>query len=158
LLVGSAECQFQHCVATMEDNTSMPSSLVLISADADAMSRLADKSPPHIRFDNCFVRGRGDLLMVRPSRPFQLELINSLIGLDGSFITVFGQPKEAAFPADGQIVCQHVTTYLNDYWLDLRANDEDRKMAGFSRLQIKCEKCRFVAANNRPLLHAVGID
>ncbi|HEV3144626.1 MAG TPA: hypothetical protein VGZ47_12125, partial [Gemmataceae bacterium] len=157
-LTASGECSFQHCTITMEDNTNIPSAVVLLSADADAMSQLADKNPPHIRFDNCFVRGRGDVLTVRPSRPFQMELNNSLIGLDGSFATVFGQGKEAAFPTDGQIVCQHVTTYLNDYWLDFRANEEDRKMAGFSGLRIKCENCRFVAANNRPLVHGVGID
>jgi serine/threonine protein kinase len=158
MLAGSAECTFQHCIVTMEDNAGIPSAVVLLSSDADAMAQLADKSPPRIRMDNCFVRGRGDLLTVRPSRPFQLELNNSLIGLDGSFATIFGQPKETAFPADGQIVCQHVTTYLSDYWLDFRANEEDRKMAGFARLQIKCEKCRFVAGNNRPFIHGVGID
>jgi serine/threonine protein kinase len=158
MLAGAAECAFQHCVVTMDDNAGIPSAVVLLSAEADSMAQLADKSPPHIRLDNCFIRGRGDLLTVRPSRPFHLELNNSLIGLDGSFVTIFGQPKETAFPTDGQIVCQHVTTYLNDYWLDFRANEEDRKMAGFARLQIKCEKCRFVAGNNRPLLHGVGID
>jgi serine/threonine protein kinase len=158
LLAGSAECIFQHCVVTMDDNAGIPSAVVLLASDADSMAQLADKSPPHIRMDNCFVRGRGDLLTVRPSRPFQLELNNSLVGLDGSFATIFGQPKETAFPTDGQIVCQHVTTYLNDYWLDFRANEEDRKMTGFSRLQIKCEKCRFVAGNNRPFVHGVGID
>ncbi|HLW67887.1 MAG TPA: serine/threonine-protein kinase [Gemmataceae bacterium] len=158
MLAGGAECTFQRCVITMDDNTGIPSAVVLLSADADAMAQLTDKGPPHIRLDNCFIRGRGDLLTVRPSRPFQLELNNSLIGLDGNFATIFGQPKETAFATDGQIVCNHVTTYLSDYWLDFRASEEDRKMAGFNRLQIKCEMCRFVAANNRPLLHGVGID
>jgi serine/threonine protein kinase len=158
MLAGGAECAFQHCVVTMDDNAGIPSAVVMLAGDADSMAQLVDKSPPHIRLDNCFVRGRGDLLTLRPSRPFQLEMNNSLIGLDGSFATIFGQPKETAFASDGQIVCNHVTTYLSDYWLDFRANEEDRKMAGFNRLQIKCEKCRFVAANNRPLLHGVGID
>jgi hypothetical protein len=158
LLAGAGECQFQHCAATLDEGNGTQIALALLTADVDSMANLADKPPPRVRIENSFVRGKGDLLMLKPSRPFHLEVTNCLLGLDGSLATVFGQSKENTFAAQGEIICRRVTTYLNDCWLDLRANEEDRKMAGFSPTLIKCEECKFIAAINRPFIHAVGID
>ena len=71
------------------------------------------------------MRGAGDLLAVRPSRPFELQLEESLVSLEGSLVVVDGGPGELGTAPLSQIQLKKVTAYLTDHSVWLKAMQEE---------------------------------
>src|SRR5262249_28843528 len=84
-LVGDGQCTFKDCVASLEELREVPVSLVTL-CDPSSVMRMEGAPPPRqpgarIRIEECFIRGAGDLVAARPSRPFELRLEDSLVAL-----------------------------------------------------------------------------
>jgi serine/threonine protein kinase len=153
-LTGAGQCGFENCVATLDAGEDAQPALATI--DSAASAGAGDK--PKIHMNNCFLRGKGNAVAVRGSRPFQLEADNVLAVLTNSFVLVIGQSKEMPLSWQSQIVCRHVTTYLGDAFLDLRSSENGMKVTGLVPTQVRCNDCLLVASNDRPLVNAVGVD
>ena len=156
-IAGSGQCQFEDCIATLDASNDTASSFVAVTTDPDSIAKLAEKRLPKIKLLNCFVRGRGNLISVRGSRPFEFEAENVLAALNGSFLAIAGQPKDLPWAAQSQVTCRRVTAYLSEPFLDLRSGDE-KKPVGLTPTKVRAEDCLFVAAGDRPLVFASGVD
>jgi hypothetical protein len=161
-LAQSGQAEFVNCAMTLTgaketdsgDQGQVIQSLATVFA-TEEMSQ--DGQTPQVRLSKCFVRGRGDVLLVRGSQAFNLDLDNCLAALDGSLVLVVGQPKEPPLDRQAQINCKRVFAYLNEAFLELRANSADRKVMGLAPTQVKCDDCLFVAAADKAFVHAIGV-
>src|SRR5262249_29208687 len=114
---------------------------------------------PRVTLRDCFVRGAGDLLTIRASRACELEVVDSLVALDGSLLTVDGSGKDVA-RNHTEVTLRQVTTYLTDHLVWLRANkDESKPNKGLVQTMIKtAANCLFVSARGKSLIHLDGVD
>jgi hypothetical protein len=115
---------------------------------------------PRVYLDNCFVRGAGDLLYVKASRPFELHVDNSLVVLDGSFLIVDGSTKDPGMRSRSDVDLKQVTAYLTDHLVWLRASrEEGRANKGLTPTYMKsAADCIFASASGKALVHLDGFD
>jgi serine/threonine protein kinase len=157
-MVADGQCTFSDCVATLEEVRPVRLALAILT-DPSGVMRMADTSTsqqqtPQIHVERCFVRGEGDLVAVRASRPLLLDVKHSLVALGGSFLNVEGNPKEPQSAAFETVTLQHVTTYLTDHLVRLAATNA----RGLVPVQIWSEDCLFASAGDKPFMHLEGID
>jgi hypothetical protein len=142
-VIGNGRCTFKQCLLTLVEGKKeetkdgetaqtpvRPSAVRLTYNPGEVMKMTPQPSrpTPQLRFEECFVRGQGDVVMVSPSRPLDLEVTNSLIALDGSLLHVDGrnkQPPDAPANATDKDLIQgiklkKVTTFLSLPMLCLR--------------------------------------
>ncbi len=121
-LLGDCECVLSGCVITMARATDAtgvlsvaalppppkgpPSTMMMAARDKDKGPRLV--------LENCLVRGDGDLLAARATRPAALELTNTLAALTGSVYTADFDGGETAPQAAHKLalVMKNATAYL----------------------------------------------
>jgi hypothetical protein len=159
-MVGNGHCSFKQCVVTLEDAGGVRASVVRLADPGDTMIKMPTRvarTAPEVRLQDCFVRGQGDLLAVRASRPFDLEANNVLVALAGSFLTVDGNAKEPAPGSDPQVVrLARVTAYLTEHLVYLRAGKTGK---GLVPTRVKsASDCLFAAAGGKTLVHLSGLD
>jgi serine/threonine protein kinase len=157
-MVADGQCTFSDCVATLEELRPVRLALAVLT-DPSGVMRMADTSTlqqqaPQIHLEHCFVRGDGDLVAVRASRPLLLDVKHSLVALGGSFLSVDGNPKEPQSAAIQTVTLQHVTTYLTDHLVRLAATNA----RGLVPVQVWSEDCLFASAGDKPFMHLEGID
>jgi serine/threonine protein kinase len=155
---GAGQAAFSHCLMTLEEAEGCQHTVAQMVGELDAAGRTSDRRP-RLRMENTFVRGKGNLLEVKPSRRFELELENSLIALDGTLVTLHAHPKESPTTAASLITCNRTTAFLSDYIFDFRLTEEDRKAGGgLATTHCKFDRSMLIAGNAKPLVHTVGID
>src|SRR5262249_867022 len=127
-VVGDGQVIFEDCVITQEETVKTPCAAVTVTElqDVMPMGPPRQREPPKIRFENCFVRGRGDGIWVRTSRQINLEVERSLFALDGSFLNVEGSKKVPPTPVS-TVALKETTTYLTEHLLLLGSSREDPK-------------------------------
>jgi serine/threonine protein kinase len=165
-LKGNGQCVFNKCVVTLEPSAAgaAPLSLVALSESTEAMKMMAGseakpmpnpmpQTAPEIVLEKCFVRGEGDLLAVRPSRPFALRMSNSLAVLYGSLVNVEGNAGELTGAAQ-QITLTRTTTYLQQHLVSLRG----KTGKGLVYTEVSADECLFAAAAGKSLVHIEGPD
>ncbi|MBY0528326.1 MAG: serine/threonine protein kinase [Gemmataceae bacterium] len=162
MVAGDGQCSFKNCLATLEPAKDVPLSFATL-ADPSTVMKMEPMAPrqqgPRLRLENCFVRGDGDLVTVRASRPFSLEIEDSLVVLDGSFLVVDGNPKEAPAKPSAHLSVRQVTAVLSDHLVLLRAGKEEGKQ-GLVPMQVtQASNCIFHSMRgNRALIHLEGVD
>src|SRR5262249_11511321 len=89
-LVGDGDCVLRDCLVTLAKGARRASLALATVNDPGKVMRL-DMPPartrdqgPRLALQRCFVRGEGDLLWGRASRPCELDARNSLVALSGS--------------------------------------------------------------------------
>ena len=105
--------------------------VALLSDPGKAMmpsTRPADQ-PAQLSFDNCFVRGEGDLVACQTSRALDLKAANTLATLKGALLNVEVAPEAPAAPA-GQmaLALDRVTTCLAGNLIRLRSGKDARSL------------------------------
>ncbi|VTR96708.1 serine threonine protein kinase : Putative serine/threonine protein kinase OS=Gemmata sp. Wa1-1 PE=3 SV=1: Pkinase [Tuwongella immobilis] len=147
---GSGDCTLRNCIITLESqDDARPTILSLI--DTTPNSTLDTRVDPRIHMENSWVRGRGDFLTVRPSRPFELELDQSLVALDGSLLRV--DPASKMPPAKfAQVKLNRVTTFLTEHLAHLQALPRLERVGmnllGLVPLHVEATGCLFAPASN----------
>ena len=177
IVAGVGQCHIEDCVATLDTNDDTTPSLVALTSDPDSLSKPADKPRmPKVTLKDCVIRGKGNVVTVRGSRPFDLEADNVLAALQkpeslqperptagtfekaGSFLVVIGQPKEPPL-SPSIVVLKNVTTYLSEAFLDLRGGESgDKKSIGLVPTQARAQNCIFVAYGEPSFVSAAGVD
>src|SRR5207247_5860827 len=115
------------------------------------------REPPKIRFENCFVRGRGDGIWVRVSRQINVEVEKSLFALDGSFLTIEGA-KDVRLQSVSTVSLKETTTYLTDHLLLLGPSRDDPKKKALVTTAISAANCLFVPAGKKSLVRLDGFE
>jgi hypothetical protein len=101
------------------------------------------------------VRGTGEMVVVRASRPFRLEVRNALVALVGSLLSVEGNKPDAAMPSDGAVVAfDRVTAYLTQSVVALQAGAGNPVHVPLK--VASATGCLFAAAEDNPLVRIDG--
>jgi len=163
-VTGEGQCTFKKCLFTLKDSREpqAPRSLFMLP-DPSSVMRKDTKGPsqggPKLRLEGCFVRGDGELVTVRGSQAFNLEVEDSLIALDGSLLTMDGSTKEPPTKPPVQVSLTRVTVYVNEPLLVLRAC-ESKPMPGLVPTHV-VQVANCVIASGREknaLVHLEGMD
>jgi hypothetical protein len=166
-IVGDGECAMSNCLTTLDKGDNNPDRdlafvTILDNANVMKMQPQAPRASPEIHLENCFVRGKGELVAVRSSRQFRLQVDKSLVVLDGDFLTVKGNARDVAIQPPAVLTLSHVTTYLTGHLLWLRATSAEqsaKNSKGLVQTQIaSATDCLFAAAAGRSLIHLDGVD
>jgi hypothetical protein len=154
-LAGDGECAFRGCVITLDrgSDASVDANLAVALLDplgremkmkTDLPGRSSDQGPLLV-LEGCVVRGEGDLLWNRASRPCELNATNSLVALRGSLLNL-EVPTDAPAPSPGQKVLmtlRNVTTWLGNSLIHL-APGKDGK--GLLPMTCVTGECLFLPA------------
>jgi hypothetical protein len=154
-LMGEGLCELEDCVVTLDrGNYQTALALAALPRTNGIMVMEGDPHPagqgPRLSLTNCFVRGDGDLVLNRYSRPAEVKAESCLIALSGSLLNVeVGTDKPTA--SAGQVVTTltRVTTFLGAPLLRLQAGKD---LKGLVAVQCNPSACLFVAASGRPLV------
>ncbi|MCI0458829.1 MAG: hypothetical protein L0Z62_17870, partial [Gemmataceae bacterium] len=158
-LGGNGQLSFKQCVVTLdlpqESSVALNAVTLFETKDASKMAMSGSRAFPEVHLQQCFVRGEGDLLFVRPSRPFELKLDGSLAALhNGSLVHIEGSMKDT--PGGGAVAkvdLNKTTTYLGDHLIVVRPGTMGK---GAAFTQVKAFDCLLVAGSGRPLVYLDG--
>ncbi len=156
---GDSTCKFDECVITL-DNADSPNHdldvVALLNPRETTKVGSESKLRADVRFRGCFVRGRGDLVNVRASRPLDLDINASLVCLAGSLLTVHAGTGDT-LPADlrSNVRLHKMTSYLGDPALHLIAGKQSR---GLISTQVKATDCLFGVSGVKPLVRVEGLE
>ncbi len=150
LVFGDGSVHFTNCRITLDgqaDGLGVPlAGVTLADPTKGVMMQPGATGMPKIAFDSCFIRGQGDLVSARASRPFDLDVKDSLAALTGSLLDVEAGTKEAPAPSGKEIQLRlnQVTAYLGGHLVRLRAANVN------SLVPVHCNavKCLFVSASD----------
>lgn len=156
---GTGKVRLKNCSVVLEEEAAPQTCLVALADPTGSMMGGGGKPPrpgqPVIECENCFVRGAGELVVVRASRPFTLDLRNTLVALEGSMLIVEGNRPEASLPGEGAtVLMDRVTAYLTEGLVHLRATPT---LPVHVPVRVtSATSCVFVAALGNPLLRIDG--
>jgi serine/threonine protein kinase len=156
-LVGDGQCYFKECLVSLEPR-GKPLAVVLLTDPGRVMKMepAAPQQVPRVQLERCFIRGQGDLMAVRSNRPLDLSLDNSLVALAGSFLTVEGRAKDVPAPAPLLVKLNHVTAYLTEHLVRLRADKDGKEPVP---VQVNpATNCLFASAEGKSLIHLDGLE
>ena len=161
-VMGDGQCTVKDCLATLDGGKEVPLALVTLLDPAGVM-KMEPQTPqqdPRIMIEDSFVRGTGNLLAVRASRPFELRVERTLAALDGSLLVIDGSPKDPPPKGRALVTLEQATTYLTDHLVWLRASQEESKsLKGLVLTQFKSvTNCLFMSASSKSLVQLVGVD
>jgi hypothetical protein len=148
-LAGDGQCALKGCVVTLDRSGRKAALAVASLPERGKVMPSMEMTPvrsrdqgPRLRIDTCFIRGEGDLLWARASRPSELDVKNSLVALSGSLLKVEAAREGA--PTTGAMVARlsQVTTYLQGNLLRVQAGKD---LKGLTPLQVKPSDCLFLA-------------
>lgn len=157
---GSGGCHLKHCLATLEGVPDGPRMALAAVADPTGTMMGSPTKPrnpgalPAVELVETFVRGQGDLLAVRVSRPYRLDIRDSLIALHGSLVSEDGNKQGMTMPSEGAVVAlDRVTAYLTQHLLVTRSNPSNPLHVP---VKIESTACILASAEGRPLLSIQG--
>ncbi len=155
LLGGDGTVAFKDCVVTLDGrDATLPLAVVMLPDYKEAMVQPGSTGMPKIVFDTCFVRGDGDLVSARASRPFEMDVKESLIAVKGSLLTVDAGSKESSAAvwkeSKESVRLDRVTAYLGGHLARLKAIN----MTSLMPVHFTPVKSLLVSAGDRKaLLH-----
>jgi hypothetical protein len=162
-LAGDGECTLKGCLVTLE-RAGRDTALALASLPEAGKVMRGEGPParahdqgPRLFLNGCFVRGDGDLVAGR-SRPFELELKNTLAALGGSLLNVdaTAEAPAAALTAKAAVRLTQVTTYLGGPLLHLSVGKD---LKGVVPVEVRPQDCLFVPAPSaRQLVYLEGSE
>src|SRR5262249_17999403 len=91
-LAGDGRCAFKNCVITLDRGGQTTALAVATVPEVGKVMKVEmptarpAEQGPQLSLENCFVRGDGDLVWGRTSRPFELAATGTLAALTDSFL------------------------------------------------------------------------
>jgi hypothetical protein len=149
---GEGSVTFRKCVVTLNgQEAATPLSVVLLPNFRDAIMSKDAGGIPKILIDNCFIRGDGDLVAARASRPFEMDVRDSLAVLKGSVLNLEADQDKAPEGKEIALRLDRLTAYLGGHLARLKATNLS------SLLPVRCapSKSWLVSGSGRrkALLH-----
>lgn len=158
-ITGTGRCRLRSCQATLLGQGEARSAVIALSDPTGSMSGMSGRTPrpgvPVIEVEDSLLRGRGDFLAVRASRPFQLDMRNDVVALFGSLLSIEGNRGDAAPTPDiARVSLSRVTAYVTQSLISLKSNAQQtvhvpvRVMSATASL--------LVVADGNPLVRVDG--
>jgi hypothetical protein len=158
-VTGIGHARIKDCLATLGAEAAPRMALVTIADPTGSMMGTSGKPPrtgtPAVEIEDCFVRGTGDMVTVRVSRPYRLEVRNALVVLGGSLLSEEGNKSEAAMSAEGaSISLDRVTAIVSQNLIVLRTTQANPMHVPLHIAP--ATTCVFAAAEGGPLVSIDG--
>jgi serine/threonine protein kinase len=152
VIPGSGQFEFRNGVITFEEGEDLTAVTLTDPRGEMVVGKMPPErwQPPKISFENVLLRGRGRMLNVPSSRPFELDAKNTLAALDGSLIDISPSNYDSASGGSMSVRLQRVTTYLSGNFLNIRAGEPRADMmgpSGIARTDIAADNCLFLLAS-----------
>jgi hypothetical protein len=159
-MAGYGRCSFKHCVFTLDPASRDVRLSAVTLLDSKGVMKMPTKTEgrtaPEVVVRTCLVRGQGSLLAGRACRPYDLDVSNSLVALEGSLLDADGTPREMTAERGAQIKLARVTTYLTENLLHLYGSKAGK---GFLTLRVEpATDCLFASPQGKPLVHLENLD
>jgi hypothetical protein len=159
-MAGYGRCLFKQCVITLDPamkDVRLSAVTLLDSKGVLKMpTKTGERSAPEVVVRTCLIRGQGSLLAGRACRPYDLDVGNSLIALEGSLLDADGTPRDMTAERGAQIRLARVTTYLSENLLHLYGGKTGK---GFLNLRVEpASDCLFASPQGKPLVHLESLD
>jgi predicted Ser/Thr protein kinase len=118
-LGGNSTCKFDHCVVTLDCGSEFSRVRLDVVAMLDPrdMMKSAIETRPRadVTFQNCFVRGLGNLVDARSTRLFDVRVDSSLLCLAGSVLSLQASANDLTSPElPSTLVLNRTTAYFSD--------------------------------------------
>ena len=161
VLPGGGHVEIRNCVITLDDGEDL-SAVTLADPRNEMMMGTTGPAGwplPKLTLENVFVRGRGRLMHVKGSRPFELEVKNTLAAIDGNLIDIDPSTADPSTAGNGIVNLSRTTAYLSGSLLHVRA--AERKPdgpVGLARTDVTANGCLFVPAGGDVLVRAERLD
>lgn len=157
VLPGGGQLDFRNGVVTLEDGEG-PAVLSAVTLTDPRGEMMMGTSPPdrwpvpRVTFENMFLRGKGRLVAVKGSRPFELDVKNALAVLDSTLMDVEPSTADPSAAGSGVVRLSHLTAYLGGSLLHVRAADRKGEMGpgGLTRTEVTAANCAFLPATGDP--------
>jgi hypothetical protein len=164
VLPGGGSLEIRNSVITMEDAEDLAVVSLIDPRNEMNMGTAGPESwpVPKVTVENVFVRGKGRLLAVKGSRPFELDVKNALAALDSTLIDIDPSTADPAAAGSGVVRLSRVTAYLAGSLIHFRAAERKAEMgpAGLARTDVTANNCVFAPAGATadPLVRADRVD
>jgi hypothetical protein len=159
-LVGDGRCTFRKCCITLDPaGRGVPVAAVVVR-DLEALQMRTEPTMqaakvPCVLFENCMIRGNGDLIASHAVRPFEADMNNVWLALSGSILNNDVTRDENTPPEQmqsAQLRLKQVTAYLAGHLLRLRA----AQFKNMTPVRVDSASCIFQAAGGKSLVHLEG--
>jgi hypothetical protein len=166
VLPGGGQLEIRNSVITMEEGEDL-AAVTLTDPRGEMMMMGGTGTPvnwpqPKVAIENVFLRGKGRLLNVKGSRPFELDVKNVLAAVDDSLIDIDPSTADPSSAGNGIVRLNRVTAYLGGSLLNFRASERKGEMgpAGLARTEITANDCVFTPAGGaaEPFVRAGRLD
>ena len=163
-LVDNGECTLKNCIVTLQKAGETRLALATLAEAGSAMKlemppTREPKQGPKLTIEGCFIRGEGDLIWTKASRPFGLDMTKSLAMLSGSLLNIEVKPEAKAPLKDAKtlVSLKSSTTYLGGPLVRLSWGKDPR---GLVDVNCKARNCLFVPAepNQTMMIELKGSD
>jgi serine/threonine protein kinase len=161
-VIGGKACTFRNCVFTLlEEDDSQVAAVHLPDIDKVMAMDQTARPVPKLRFANCVIRGKGRGVWVPVSRPFDLEVTNSLTAIDGPLLLTRAGGK-AVPGGHGTAKFTRLTALVAGPLVEMHAAETGdlMKNAGVVPVRVEADECLFAAVPSagRPLIDLDGVD
>jgi serine/threonine protein kinase len=153
--------ELRNAVVTFEDGEDLSAVVVDDPKNQMMMMGTDPRVPiPKIVVERSFLRGKGRLLAVPASRPFELDVKNTLAALDETLIDIDPATADPGMIGTGVIHLTRVTTYLSESLVSIRGADRrpDATSAGLVKTEVNATQCLFLPARGEPRESFVRTD
>jgi hypothetical protein len=152
VLPAGGHFELRNAVVTFEDGEDL-TAVVLDDPKNQMMMGTDLRLPiPKVVVEGSLLRGKGRLLAVPASRPFELEVKNTLAALDETLIDIDPAAADPAGGGTGSVHLERVTTYLSESLVSIRAADPrpDSVAVGLVKTEVRADHCLFLPARGEP--------
>ncbi len=147
-LVAGRSCTFRNCVFTLQEEDGKVATAVALS-DPDRemkMDAMGTRPTPRLSFENCLIRGKGRAVSIPVSRPFALDVEQSLTALYGPFLFAKAGGRDLAAAGPSSVRLSRVTALLGGPLVELQGGRfGEMRSSGLVPTTITADACLFAA-------------
>jgi hypothetical protein len=145
----AAHCVFKQCVITLKAQADVQLNVATL-VDLNQMMKMDTTPPPaRVDFQDCFIRGRGDLVSLRGSRVLNVDMKNSLVVLDGSLLDVMANDKPNRQQDGVRWKMERTSAFTTDSIFALRSRTNN----GLAKTEADVRSCLLVSLRpERPIV------
>ncbi|QDU18811.1 serine/threonine-protein kinase [Urbifossiella limnaea] len=145
-VVAGRGVEFKDCVFTLDEPDGKTAAVVAVSDPGrEMMMAAANRPTPKVEFDGCLVRGRGRLLSVPVSRPFDLDLDQCVTAVAGPLVWAKAGGRAADAGQVSRVRFHRVTAFLGGPVVELHGGKVgEMRASGLVPTEVTAEASLFV--------------
>ncbi|MGL6073879.1 MAG: serine/threonine-protein kinase [Fimbriiglobus sp.] len=151
-VVAGRDCTLKDCVITLEERENESERIAAISVmDASGEMRSTSTPTPNLTIEQCLIRGRGRVVHIAASRPFDLTLRNTMTAVAGPVLEVKNATRTNSTNIVAHVRLEQVTSILAGPLLDLSPR-QPTKPSGWVPVEVTVSRCLWSALEDGPMV------